>query len=321
MKVQILVFISITFIVKMYAQSTVTDIDGNIYDTISIGKQVWMKQNLKTTHYSNGLALVDGTNIGNILATDTTKYYFDSGDSPVYTAIYGKLYTWVAIMNNTINNSVKLSNVQGVCPSGWHVPSDSEWTVLTDYLGGEISAGGKMKEAGTLHWNNPNTGADNSSGFSALPAGNRYPGGSLLFFGIGSYGRWWSSTNCTSNDICCRVLSCGTDVVARYYYTKSYGFSVRCVRDLPTIAETMNNNFQVSIFPNPTNGSIAITLGLQNYEIFKCKIYNFLGYCVIERILLNGTNYIDLSNLSNGIYFVNISTISGIIFQQKLIKD
>ena len=152
--------------------TTVTDIDGNVYNTVTIGTQVWMKENLKTTKYRNGETILNTASF-----SDQWAY----GDNESNIPVYGRLYTWYAA-----------TNFRGLCPTGWHVPTDAEWTLLTDYLGGEVVAGGKMKEAGTAHWNSPNTGADNSSGWTALPGGYRDFNGTFL--SIGSYGYWWSAT-------------------------------------------------------------------------------------------------------------------------------
>ncbi|MBI4946153.1 MAG: hypothetical protein HY840_07105 [Bacteroidetes bacterium] len=209
--------------------ATVTDFNSNTYNTVLIGTQCWMRENLKATHYSNGTAMLDGTSAGDITGNYTSKYYFDYANTPSNTAIYGKLYTWAAVMNGAVSSVANPSGVQGVCPTGWHLPSDAEWTQLTDNLGGESVAGGKMKEAGTTHWTSPNTGADNSSGFTGLPGG--YRGDSGAFDDVGSYGYWWSATEGDAAGAWRRSLS--------YYYTnvgrdgslKAYGFSVRCLRD------------------------------------------------------------------------------------------
>ena len=130
-------------------------------------------------------------------------------------ATYGVLYNWPAVMT------------EGICPSGWHIPSDGEFTELTDFLGGESVAGGKMKEAGYDHWNSPNEGATNSSGWTGLPGGIRFSGGFLV---IGSYGYWWSASESGSTSWV-RELVYNHDLVYRGSGNRLYGFSARCVRD------------------------------------------------------------------------------------------
>lgn len=162
---------------------TVTDIDGNIYHTITIGTQVWMAENLKTTKYR------DGTSIPNITdnatwAALTTGAYCNYNNDPGNAPTYGSLYNWYAV-----------NDVRNIAPTNWHVATDEEWTTLTTYLGGNSVAGGKLKEAGLAHWESPNTSADNSTGFHAVPTGFRNVSGSNApFLNIGSYGHLWSST-------------------------------------------------------------------------------------------------------------------------------
>ena len=197
--------------------TTVTDIDGNVYNTVTIGTQVWMKENLKVTKYRNGDAIP--TTTGSISNDSSSKYQWAYNDNESNATIYGRLYTWYAV-----------TDTRGVCPTGWHVPTDAEWTTLKDYLGGESVAGGKLKEAGTTHWSSPNTSADNSSGWTGLPGGGRDPNGS--FDGIGRYGNWWSATEYDAARAWRHLLY--YDLGGGAYpdgNSENYGISVRCVGD------------------------------------------------------------------------------------------
>ena len=167
--------------------------DDQTYTTIDIGSQTWFAVNL---NYNTG-----------------NSWCYDNNGSNC--DIYGRLYTWEAATS--------------ACPDGWHLPSDDEWTTLIDFLGGEDVAGGKMKETGTTHWNSPNTGATNSSGFTALPGGYRSTNGG--FYDRGSFGIWWSATEYSSASAWDRKLGYDTDGVDRDGRSKEDGFSVRCVRD------------------------------------------------------------------------------------------
>ena len=158
----------------------------------------------------------DGTNVADAKATDNY-------------ATYGVLYNWTAAMDGEASSTTNPSGIQGVCPAGWHVPSDAEWTELTDYLGGTSVAGGKLKETGTTHWNTPNTGATNETGFTALPGGFRGSNGS--FDDIGSDGLWWSATEGGATNAWYRNVNYSGSIVYSYDYNKEVGFSVRCVRD------------------------------------------------------------------------------------------
>ena len=198
---------------------TVTDIDGNLYHAVTIGTQVWMVENLKVTRYRNG-DLIGTTTPASLYVGDgrPPKYQwaYDSNDGNV--AAYGRLYTWYAIKDS-----------RKVCPVDWHVPSNAEWTELTDYLGGEDVAGGKLKEIGLTHWNSPNEGATNESGFTALPGGYRDNYGEIL--NIGGLGYWWSSTEYDAYSAWDRNMFYLYANVNYHGSIKEYGFSVRCIRD------------------------------------------------------------------------------------------
>ena len=177
--------------------SNVTDIDGNKYKTVKIGTQVWMSENLKTSRYRNGNSIpnVIGNMAWQALTTGTwSNFNFDSTKDK----IYGKLYNWYTTKGDTL------------CPIGWHVPSDAEWIILTNYLGGEDIAGGRMKNSGAQFWDSPNLGATNESGFSALPGGYRNYGGRDVdgsFGNIGSTAFFWSSTESNFDKDCYRYLA------------------------------------------------------------------------------------------------------------------
>jgi uncharacterized protein (TIGR02145 family) len=197
--------------------SNITDVEGNSYKTVYIGTQQWMAENLKTSKYS------DGTTIPNI--TDNTQWQNNTTGAWAYynndaanNAKYGKLYNWYVV-----------SPTKNVCPTGWHVPTDAEWTVLTDYLGGLSVAGGKMKEAGTTSWISPNTDATNVSLFTGLPGGFRLDNG--VYSNVGKYGYWLSSTVNNTNLPWYRSLTSANGRAGSSYYSTKVGFSVRCLRD------------------------------------------------------------------------------------------
>lgn len=197
---------------------TVDDIDGNTYNIVRIGTQLWMKENLKTTKY------IDGSLIGtttpatlDISGEATPKYQWAYDGNEANVATYGRLYTWYAVTDNL-----------KICPVGWHVPSDAEWTTLTTFLGGESVAGGKLKEVGTTHWAIPNAGATNETGFTALPGGWRNPFGT--YGGISDFGSWWSSTEDPTIGAYNRDMIYNGSSVGRNNLNKQDGYSVRCVR-------------------------------------------------------------------------------------------
>jgi uncharacterized protein (TIGR02145 family) len=202
----------------------IKDVDGNVYKTVTIGTQQWMAENLKVSKYSDGTTIpniTDGTQWSN-LTTGAWSYY--NNDAANNTK-YGKLYNWYAVSLTTNGN-------KNVCPTGWHVPTDAEWTVLTNHLGGDSVAGGKMKEIGTTSWNSPNTAPTNTSLFSALPGGIRYYYGSG-YSGVGDDGCWWSFTEdgTDARFAMLRYLGSTNGDAYRSSSNKKNGHSVRCLKD------------------------------------------------------------------------------------------
>ena len=209
------------------SSTTVKDYDGNVYNTVNIGTQVWMAENLKTTHYANGTVIpfVNSNAAWDALTSTSEAYCWHSDDINNKNS-YGALYTWSAAMNSGLSSTNNPSGIQGVCPTGWHLPSDAEWTQLSDFLGGETVAVGKLKS--TTGWYNGGNGT-NESGFTALPAGVRSSGGIFNYIGINS--RWWSATEESSIIALDRLLGYNLTELERYGSNKEVGFSVRCVRD------------------------------------------------------------------------------------------
>ena len=189
---------------------------GYEYSTVLIGGQCWFSENcryLPDVSWNNQGSVIyphyyvydfNGTNVASAKATSNYE-------------TYGVLYNWPAVMTDSI------------CPTGWHIPSDGEFTELTDFLGGVYAAGGKMKEAGYDHWNTPNAGATNSSGFSGLPGGRRHSGGGFDEFG--NYGNFWSASESVVPNSWKRTLFYSTGEVFRTSTSRSSAYSARCVRD------------------------------------------------------------------------------------------
>jgi uncharacterized protein (TIGR02145 family) len=195
----------------------ITDIDGNIYNTVSIGTQIWMASNLVTTKYNDGTSIplvTDGTAWSNLT---TPGYCWYNNDATTYKATYGALYNWYAV------------NTGKLCPSGWHMPTTDEWTTLITYLGGASIAGATLKETGTTHWISPNTGATNSSGFTGLPGEMR--NGSGVFDPIGYYGYWWTATEYSAGYALYWYLGYNFTTIYGANGYMRIGFSVRCVKN------------------------------------------------------------------------------------------
>jgi uncharacterized protein (TIGR02145 family) len=303
MKKTILLLTGLVFLTfKNQAQTTVTDYDGNVYNILKIGTQLWLKENLKVTHFRNGVAIpnvTDDMEWSNLTTAAYCDYYNIGSNSD----IYGRLYNWyVAIDTNNI------------CPTDWHVPSDGEWNILekfvdsttdttaTGYVGTDL--GGKLKEIGSMHWLSPNTGATDSLGFSALPGGYRFYTGEFNY--LWETGSWWTT----------RVYN-GTSAWERdlyYNYAQVYrsadnigdGMSIRCVRKGYGIGiENINFQEKSNIYPNPAFDRVYI-----NYtktKSAKMQIYNIIGKCVLLGQLNYGINNIDVSSLSKGIYLLKMT--------------
>jgi uncharacterized protein (TIGR02145 family) len=194
----------------------VSDIEGNVYATISIGAQVWMADNLRVTKYNDGSAIPYVTNNIDLTALTTGAFsWFDNNEANG--SVYGALYNWHTISSGKI------------CPTGWHVPSDSEWTTLINFLGGESLAGGKLKAIGTAHWNSPNTGATNDSGFTALPAGYLFDNGN--YNSLGNVTHWWSSTEEDSDSAYDRYVYFQNSTATKGTYSKQVFYSCRCLKN------------------------------------------------------------------------------------------
>jgi uncharacterized protein (TIGR02145 family) len=206
----------------------ITDIDGNIYHTIGVGKRLWMVENLKTTRYADGTAI---TFVSNSAAWDalttTSKAYCWYGDDINNKATYGALYTWAAATNGTASLS-NPSGVQGACPTGWHIPSYGEYHESLDF-NDNLTAGGKLKEAGTIHWMSPNIGATNETGFTALPGGYRDENGT--FNNLRYEGRWWTSGSYDSSQGYYYHMNYNSTANTFSYVAKMSGASIRCVKD------------------------------------------------------------------------------------------
>jgi uncharacterized protein (TIGR02145 family) len=196
---------------------TMTDQEGNVYRTVQIGTQVWMAENLRTKKYKNGDIIPNITNGSDWINQSNGAYCIYMNNSSV-DCPYGKLYNWYAVNDN-----------RGICPSGWHMPSDNEWLILENFLGGASIAGGKLKNSGSDYWANPNTSANNSSGFSGLPGGGRLTDGN--FGPLNTWGQYWTSTESETFLAWSRTFEYNSAIVFRSTNGKTVGFAIRCVKD------------------------------------------------------------------------------------------
>lgn len=208
---------------SLTGNGALVDIDGNTYRTVWIGGRLWMAENLRTTRFANGDSVVQVQDAATWVGSSQAAWGW-ANDSSALDTVFGKWYNHFAV-----------SDPRGLCPSGWHVPADAEWTALANALGGPEVAGAALKSTGTVDagtglWNPPNTGATDTSGFTGLPAGGRSPndGG---FYSIGNVAMLWSSTLAGPDTASARLLThVGTSFEPRDLAVR-YGLCVRCVRD------------------------------------------------------------------------------------------
>lgn len=265
--------------INTYTQ-TVTDIDGNTYNTVEIGTQVWLKSDMKVLHYPDGSPI-------------TEVWSYNDNDS--LANIYGRLYTWDAAMNYSTEEKT-----QGICPDGWHIPSDVEWSTLGNFLGGDMIAGGKLKENSNNYWNSPNTGATNESGFTSLPAGE-YDDTHYQFLNM--YNIIWSSTEVSSSYAKYRYLSYDSESLSTYTYFKDFRYSVRCIKNTSVgINKIPNRGFM--IFPNPVD--MVLNINQAEDKPKKAILLNQQGqeiknFCVCQKI-----NCEDMKTVKPGIYILKV---------------
>lgn len=200
---------------------TVTDIDGNVYNTVNIGTQVWMVENLRTTKYQDGSSI---PNITDSVAWSTTTggAYCNYNNNTNNASVYGLLYNWYAVTDN-----------RNIAPEGWHVSTSDDWLTLENYIIQTLSDNTAcLVETGTTHWDSPNTGATNSTGFTALPGGNRsVSNGNFIYVGMGFYGYWWSPSSSSSSTWGRHINDSDPSIYPFDGILENSGCSVRCVKD------------------------------------------------------------------------------------------
>jgi uncharacterized protein (TIGR02145 family) len=287
------IILSITCIVLAITAGaqTISDIEGNVYNTITLGNQVWMKENLKTGSYRDGSPLnTDWTQVPYVgTASDYAHVH-------LYDSIYGKLYNWYAV-----------GDARKICPVGFHVPNDAEWIELRTFLGGAAVAGGKMKETGTTNWQAPNTGADNSSGFSARPSGNC---ANATFMGLGTGAGWWSTTMDTNTGYYNGFgVSYNSTALGGGMTIKSYGNAVRCIGDASTTGIDEIKTIDFTVYPNPARDIINIMCA---DKIDKIEIYDVMGSLLVA----TDKRQIEISQLAPGSYFVKVYLANRVAVRQ-----
>lgn len=302
MRKVIFIGICVSMTLLLRAQ-TVTDIDGNIYHSVLIGDQEWLIENLNVSKFRNGDIIPNITdNTAWVNATNTIARCYYNNDSAQYANPYGALYNLVTVIDS-----------RNISPVGWHVATNEEWQTLREYLGGSALAGGHIKESGEVHWAATNL-ADNTSGFSAVGNGLRKWDGS--FSSIGESATWWPS---------------GEKVLMAPFWQAFYnmtslsgssinrldGMGVRCVKDVTSdLKKTESNLRKIKISPNPVGDFIQIAPS-NTYN--RIEIIDLLGKVKIcqNADVLN----INVSEIPNGIYILNLINNGLIVHSEKFIKE
>lgn len=289
-----LLLFTLISLLKLHAQ-TVTDIDGNIYGTVVLGSQEWMTSNLKSLHFSNGDVIPHNFSQSawsGLNQSSGADYY---NNDPLTGATYGVLYNWAAA-----------SNINNVCPTGWHVPSNQEWTTLINFAGGSATAGGLLKERDTTHWNYPNFNATNSTGFTALPSGLRHNTGSNQF--LNDFGFWWTSTQGTANtSFAYNVkMSYADEIVLQYESNQRGGFAIRCLKNANSGMIELKSDLGISLQPNPANNEVTLLTSNPEMQGAVIRLYSLSGTVVLNDSMSESTKTLDISSLPAGSYVVTV---------------
>jgi uncharacterized protein (TIGR02145 family) len=283
--------------------SGITDIDGNNYNSVIIGTQEWTKENLNVSKYSDGTIIPQVTDPTAWVSLTTGAWCYYNNDSENGTT-YGKLYNWYAVAG--IHDNDPETPNKSLAPLDWHIPTDTEWTALTNYLGGASVAGGKMKA--TTLWNSPNTDASNTSGFTGLPGGYRNNYLSSMFSSIGENAVWWSSSEYEKINVWYHYQYYGDCNAYKSTIGKTVGFSVRLINDTLLNNQSFNKTNSFNIYPNPAKASVTIDCGNpSNIASQPYTINDALGKIILKGKLNEGDTTINVEHLSKGIYYIKVA--------------
>jgi uncharacterized protein (TIGR02145 family) len=269
----------------------VVDVDGNTYNTVSIGNQIWLTENLKTTKFNNQdpiPLITDNT----LWSTQTEAAYCSYQDDNLLANEYGNLYNWHV-----------LNDIRNVCPTGYHVPSILEWEELIDFLGGTAVAGGKLKEAGLAHWIDPNTGATNSSGFTLLPSGWRaYNNGSYENLTHMAY--QWSSTSIDALNASIMLVGFDSESCLTSESHKLTGLPIRCLKEETSSLMNNQNHLPIMVYPNPANHLIKIHCGKNTFHTV--RLIDLTGKILLYGAVEDHETSLNISDIPNGTYLIDL---------------
>ena len=287
----------------------VIDIDGNVYDTIHIGTQIWTRPNLMVTHYRNGDPIPNVTDsvVWNNL---TSGAYCNYDNDTNIAAVYGRLYNWYAVHDS-----------RNIAPPGWHVATYEDWDTLQIFLGYDLVAGGKLKEIGTAHWMSPNVGATDEYDFTALPGGQRtdpvYGG---IFTELTQQAYWWTSSEMDTIYPWGMNISYNSEGFTNWAASqRKAGFSVRMICDVPLAVNELNLDRCFNIYPNPAVDVLFIADAC-NFTQTKVFVYDLFGNLVLQQVLTGFRTAINIDGLAPGMYVVKLER-DEMVFQRKFVKN
>jgi uncharacterized protein (TIGR02145 family) len=270
---------------------TVSDVDGNTYNTVSIGNQVWLTENLKTTKFNNQdpiPLITDNT----LWSTQTEAAYCSYQNDNLLANEYGNLYNWHV-----------LNDIRNVCPSGYHVPSILDWEALIDFLGGAAVAGGKLKEAGLAHWIDPNTGATNSSGFTLLPSGWRAHNNGF-YENLTYMAYQWSSTSIDALNASIMLVGFDSESCLTSESHKLTGLPIRCLKEETSSIMENQDHFPIRVYPNPANDIVKIHCGKNTFHTV--KLIDLNGKVILFGELKNNEYSFNISQVPSGYYLIDL---------------
>ncbi|MCC5917565.1 MAG: T9SS type A sorting domain-containing protein [Cryomorphaceae bacterium] len=284
-----IVVVILLFLHQVNAQ--ITDIDGNVYPTVIIGTQEWMAENLRTSRLRNGVEIPNITNARHWTDTLVPAFCWYNNDSATHHVPYGKMYNGYAALDTLI------------CPPGWYVPTTANWDQMVQELGGTAVAGGKLKQAGFQHWDQPNTGADNSSGFTALPIGFRSNVDGTFNF-KGARAGWFVRSG--QRDVEFRWVSWSLASAGSGPMAPNAGLAIRCFRNLRISVPDNPSPEIIEVYPNPSKGVFQIRLP-NDQKTTEVRVHNLEGKMVFQTQTNDKSVLeIDLGNLSAGNYVLEI---------------
>lgn len=324
-----IMFIASTTIYAQFDCGTdsIQDIDGNWYQTVQIADQCWMAENLRTTRYANGTPIphvIDSSNWDNLDTLDKAYCYYNN-DSVANAETYGALYTWAAAMNGASSSNSNPGDIQGICPHGWHLPSDDEWSELESTLDKDGNAGSKLADRADL-WEDgalEDNKAFGTSGFNALPAGHRFYDGDFVNKGFQAI--WWSSRADFPGAAYYRAIYSHISAMDNSVFFKETGFSVRCMRDSTTTTIDVSSSQEhqsIKVYPNPFEDHTNIEYSINNKSHITIAVFSMTGVKIDELLNTNqlpGTYKVEFHPESSGIYMVRI-VIEGQETNRKILK-